>query len=176
MKAILAMARNGAIGKDGGLPWPSLSEDLRFFRDYTMCNTVIVGRKTFETLPFLRERHPIIVTRSGVATMSFLGSLQRWNEKDVFPYIYDDVKKVVKKFSDSVVIGGRQIYIAFLPYCEELMVTYIKESYQGDVYCPPINPEDSVISFYGTFVKDQVIKDTEKFSIIKYKNRNVQTL
>jgi len=56
MKAILAMSKNRAIGKNGGLPWPSIKEDFKWFKEFTMGNTLIVGKNTFDTLPLLKNR------------------------------------------------------------------------------------------------------------------------
>ncbi len=63
MEAIAAMSLNRAIGKDGGLPWPTIKEDLRFFKAMTLDKKIIVGRKTFETLPPLRNRETFVLTR-----------------------------------------------------------------------------------------------------------------
>ncbi len=55
MKAILAMAENRVIGKNGGLPWPSIKEDFKWFREFTMGKKLIVGKNTFDTLPLLKK-------------------------------------------------------------------------------------------------------------------------
>jgi len=56
MKAIIAMAQNRVIGKNNGLPWPSIKEDFKWFKEFTMGKTLIVGKNTFDTLPLLKNR------------------------------------------------------------------------------------------------------------------------
>ena len=53
MKAIIAMAKNRVIGKNGKLPWPSIKTDLKHFKEFTTGKTLIVGKNTFDTLPLL---------------------------------------------------------------------------------------------------------------------------
>ena len=63
MKAILAMAKNRVIGKNGGLPWPSIKEDFRWFKEFTTSKKLIVGKNTFDTLPMLKNREILVLTR-----------------------------------------------------------------------------------------------------------------
>ena len=63
MKAIIAMSQNRAIGKNGGLPWPSIKEDFKWFKEFTMGNTIIVGKNTFDTLPLLKNRECLVLLK-----------------------------------------------------------------------------------------------------------------
>jgi len=63
MKAIIAMAENRVIGKNGGLPWPSIKEDFKHFKEFTMGNTLIVGKNTFDTLPLLKNRECLVLVK-----------------------------------------------------------------------------------------------------------------
>ena len=63
MKAILAMAQNRVIGKNGGLPWPSIKEDFKWFKEFTTGKKLIVGKNTFDTLPMLKNREILVLTR-----------------------------------------------------------------------------------------------------------------
>ena len=63
MKAIIAMAKNRVIGKNGGLPWPSIKEDFKWFKEFTMGKKLIVGKNTFDTLPLLKNREILVLTR-----------------------------------------------------------------------------------------------------------------
>ena len=61
MKAIIAMAKNRVIGKNNGLPWPSIKEDFKWFKEFTMGKTLIVGKTTFDTLPLLKNRECLVL-------------------------------------------------------------------------------------------------------------------
>ena len=63
MKAIAAMAKNRVIGKNGGLPWPSIKEDFKWFKEFTMGKKLIVGKNTFDTLPKLKDRECLVVVK-----------------------------------------------------------------------------------------------------------------
>ena len=63
MKAIIAMAQNRVIGKNGGLPWPNIKEDFKHFKEFTMGKTLIVGKNTFDTLPLLKNRECLVLTK-----------------------------------------------------------------------------------------------------------------
>ena len=63
MKAIIAMAQNRVIGKNNGLPWPSIKEDFKWFKEFTMGKTLIVGKTTFDTLPLLKNRECLVLTK-----------------------------------------------------------------------------------------------------------------
>jgi dihydrofolate reductase len=59
----MAMSKNRCIGKNGGLPWPSMKEDFKWFKEFTMGKYLIVGRKTFDSLPVLNGRKFILITK-----------------------------------------------------------------------------------------------------------------
>ena len=61
MKAILAMAKNRVIGKNGGLPW-HVPNDFKWFKEFTMGKKIIVGKNTFDTLPLLKNRECLVLT------------------------------------------------------------------------------------------------------------------
>ena len=63
MKAIVAMSENRGIGLNGNIPW-LIPQDLKWFKEFTTGQTLIVGRATFETLPYLKDRNLLVMTNS----------------------------------------------------------------------------------------------------------------
>lgn len=123
MKAIIAVAKDYAMGLKGGLPWTHLPRDMKNFKDYTMGKCCVVGRKTFEDLPKLKGRTFYVVTSEP----------ERYeNTEDV---TYGTLENVP---NDSVVIGGGSIYNELLHLCDEVKVTIIDvEGLKADTYFNP---------------------------------------
>ena len=129
---IWAQARGGVIGADGGIPW-RLPEDSRRFRRLTMSGDVVMGRKTWDSLPErfrpLPGRRNIVVTRhdgwhaDGAERAESVG----------------DALALVK--GDAWVIGGGQVYAAAMSHAEVLEVTEIDVDATGDTFAPPIGDE-----------------------------------
>lgn len=121
---IAAMSRNRIIGKDGKLPW-HISEDLKRFKRLTTGHTVLMGRKTFESLgkPLSNRRNVVLTSRKipGVETYPTLAqALQALeNEEKVF------------------VIGGGEIFAQLLDHADELHLTLVDREIDGDTYFPP---------------------------------------
>jgi dihydrofolate reductase len=128
---IWAQAANGVIGKAGGLPW-RLPEDLRRFRELTMGSTVLMGRRTWESLPDsarpLPGRHNLVVTRQ--ADWSAHGAVR-------VPTIEDGVAQAP---GDLWVIGGAQVYRSALPLAAQIVMTELEAEFVGDVYAPRLDP------------------------------------
>jgi dihydrofolate reductase len=135
LSLIAALASNRAIGKDNALLW-HLPEDLRHFRETTRGKPVIMGRKTWESLPEpfrpLPGRHNIVVSRdlayqANGATLA--GSLA------------DAVRQALD--ADEVfIIGGAQLYREALPLADRLYLTEIAQDFDGDVFFPDFSPHD----------------------------------
>jgi dihydrofolate reductase len=121
---IAAIARNRVIGKDGKLPW-HLPEDLARFKQLTTGHTIIMGRRTFDSLenPLPHRTNIVITSRviNGVKSYPSLGfALQALkNEKEVF------------------VIGGGRLYAEALKLADELRLTLVDRDVMGDTYFPP---------------------------------------
>lgn len=124
IEMILARSRNNVIGKNGKLPW-SQSNDLKWFKSKTMGKRLIVGRKTFLSIPELKGRHLNIATRTHIIT-----NYKVINDLDVF------LKRTEKDF---VVIGGSEIYKAALPYVDRIYLTDIDCEIKGDSFGPEID-------------------------------------
>lgn len=132
--AIYARAQNGVIGKDGDLPW-RLPADLKRFKSLTMEKPMIMGRKTFESLPgLLPGRRHIVLTRR-----------ETWDSTGAeVARSVDDALAMAREGNDSgevAVIGGAAIYDVFLPRCERIELTEIHADYEGDTFMPPLGPE-----------------------------------
>lgn len=131
---ILARAANGVIGKDNALPW-HLPEDMAHFKRTTLGHPVIMGRKTWDSLPAkfrpLPGRLNIVVTRDAqwqAEGASRAGSLS-------------EAMALCPEGSDAWVIGGAQIYAAALPLAETAVVTEIARDFEGDAFAPTFGPD-----------------------------------
>lgn len=131
---IYARARNGVIGKDGTLPW-HLPEDLAHFKRLTMGAPVIMGRRTWESLPErfrpLPGRTNIVVTRQAAwhaSGASRAGSLQ-------------EAIALCGAAPAAWVIGGEQLFAQALPLADTVEVTEIDADFDGDVHAPALGPQ-----------------------------------
>ena len=134
MKAIVAVDKDWAIGKDGKLLY-RIPEDMDFFRDMTIGNTVVMGRKTFTSIGsrILPKRRNIIITHNG--------SLYRNMCKRMFVSSEGFDMLFKKDESDSIyfIIGGESIYKKYYRQCDEIYVTMIDaESEDPDRYFPDL--------------------------------------
>ena len=139
MKAIIAMAENRVIGKNGGLPWPSIKEDFRWFKEFTMGNTLIVGKNTFDTLPLLKNRECLVLVKEDkimaanpnqylVNNNSMTGKLITMTDIESYSQFRKDY---------LIVAGGAKTYVNLLPYITEFYVTHVNGKYDGDTFMPP---------------------------------------
>jgi dihydrofolate reductase len=126
---IVAMTKRRIVGKDGTLPW-HISEDLKNFKTITAGNTVVMGRKTFDSIPDkyrpLPNRHNIIISRT-------LGKLDDVDICDTIPAALEKAKSYGK---EVFIIGGATIYEQCLPHADRMIISHIKEDYEGDTKFP----------------------------------------
>ena len=131
---IFARAANGVIGKDNALPW-HLPEDMAHFKRTTLGHPVIMGRKTWDSLPPkfrpLPGRLNIVVTRD--ANWQAEGATRATS--------LEDAASSCPEGSDAWVIGGAQIYAAALPLAHTAEVTEIAQDFEGDAYAPVFGPQ-----------------------------------
>jgi dihydrofolate reductase len=132
ISVIAAVADNGVIGNNGSLPWHN-SDDLKWFKHITMGKTVIVGRKTFDTLPPLPGRELHVLSRAGQL-------FKNPNKQPVrfFTRLEDAIAEAPTK--DVFVAGGAEIYKAILTsgWYDRLLISRIRGDYTGDTYFPRI--------------------------------------
>jgi len=162
--AIMAMNEKNVIGRNNGLPW-HIPEDLRYFRQLTQHNVVVMGRKTFESFPNgpLKDRIHIVITRNPE-------KYKEKKEKDVFYCRQKEVQNLVESINVEkrkvFVIGGAEIYKNFFPIYTEIYLTVVlnKENYPDDVYSP----------FTINDLENNSYTESEK-SIIHTSKKNEQT-
>ena len=128
LSIIAAVSNNNVIGKDNSLIW-HLPDDLKRFKDITTGKTIIMGRKTFESLPFvLPNRHHIVLTRDKSYKVS--------DERVTVIHNVDDIKPYIDDNKEHFIIGGGEVYSLLLPYAKKLYLTKIVANFEGDTYFP----------------------------------------
>jgi dihydrofolate reductase len=128
---IWAQARDGVIGADGALPW-HLPEDMALFRRVTTGSTVVMGRRTWESLP---ERFRPLPGRTNVV----LTSASHWAADGARTAA--SVAQVLAEHEAFWVIGGGAVYSAFLPHAGLLTITDVDVQVAGDTWAPSLGPE-----------------------------------
>lgn len=123
INSIIAVSKNGVIGRDNTLPWPHDKEDMRWFQLNTTNQTILMGRKTWESLPLkpLPKRENIVCTSSNIEGVETI----------------KDLKKFIKNWpvnQELYIIGGKSIYEQTLDYVDNLILTKINGNYDGDAY------------------------------------------
>jgi len=126
------MDRNRLIGQGSGLPW-RLPDEIRRFKEITMGHPVLMGRKTYETIPQkfrpLPGRTNIILTRQ-----------QEYDAPGcIVVHSLQEALSAVSPEEELMVIGGSQLFDALLPIVDRLYLTEIDDEYEGDVYFPALD-------------------------------------
>lgn len=131
IKAILACDETWGIGKDGDMPWPHNSADLKWFKEKTIGSVVVMGKSTWDSLPFkpLKKRQNLIVTSSklepGVTDYQFVK--------------FSEIKQKLLKISETKeiwVIGGAKLIESLLDSITEFHLSQIKGVYDCDTFLP----------------------------------------
>ena len=120
IKAIVAMASNRVIGKDGQLPW-KLSEDLKWFKKLTMGCPIVMGRKTMDSLgkPLPGRRNLVLSRTIEVAPEGF--------------ELLKSIEQISTIEAETVfIIGGAEIYHLLFPHCDEVYLSFVFHPYEGD--------------------------------------------
>lgn len=129
---ICAASQNGVIGRDGRMPW-SVPSDLKYFRDCTMGHPVIMGRKTWQSIPRpLTGRTNIVITRD--KSFKSKSAIICYSKEDAIKAAVSQCEK--DKKSQYFVIGGTEIYELFLDICDNIYLTIIMAQLQGDRFFP----------------------------------------
>ena len=148
---VVAVSRNGVIGKDGKLPW-HFSTDLKFFKNLTSGHTVIMGRKTFDSIGKpLPNRRNIVVSRSSQASIPGVE----------FATGIEEAVKLAQK-GDTFIIGGASIYNETLNLVDGIYLTRIDADYEGDTYYRGV-PEQ----FQET--SRQVLQEDPRIEVLLYR-------
>jgi dihydrofolate reductase len=132
---IVAVADNGVIGRDNGLPW-HLPEDLRYFKRITMGKPIVMGRKTFESIGrALPGRTNIVISRNEQFAPDGVLLAASLDEALLLARQLADEQGV----GEAVIIGGAQIYALALPRADRLYVTRVHATPEGDTLLPPVD-------------------------------------
>lgn len=151
---IAAIDTNNCIGKDGALPW-HIPEDLAHFKKLTEGKTILMGRKTWESLPEkyrpLPNRTNIVITRQNSYALP----------AGVLCYDSVDVALAAHKNEDSMVIGGGEIFTQTIKKADVLYMTHVNQTVNAcTAFFPPINP---------TIWRETEREDHDGFSFVTYK-------
>ncbi|HEX8366388.1 MAG TPA: dihydrofolate reductase [Allosphingosinicella sp.] len=126
---VVARAANGAIGRDGALPW-HLPPDLKHFKAVTMGSAMIMGRRTFESLPkLLPGRRHIVVTRD-----------RAWRAEGAEVAHSPEQALGLAGTGPVSVIGGAEIFRLFEPLADAVELTEVHGDIEGDTFLPPFDP------------------------------------
>lgn len=141
---IWAMDEQRLIGKDNGMPW-HLPNDMKFFRENTKGKTVVMGRRTYDSLNgALPKRRNLVLTRNPA-----------WRTDDA--EVITDITSVLEHAQDEevMIIGGAQIYNLFMPYADKLLVTRIAETFEGDEHFPEYDESVWVLEWEEPGIVDE---------------------
>jgi dihydrofolate reductase len=148
------MSSNRVIGVNNTLPW-HISEDLKHFKSLTTGHTIIMGRKTYESIGRpLPNRRNIVISRNIEA--SYEGAEVVHSIEDAF--------SICKNDNEVFVIGGSNIYEQALSLVDYIYITEIKKSFSGDAFFPEINKQMWIESSR----ENHITNDGLEFSFVKY--------
>jgi dihydrofolate reductase len=149
LTAIVAMTPERVIGNAGMLPW-HLPDDLKFFKKQTIGHPVVMGRKTFESIgkPF-PNRQNFVLTHDPSWHHDGVEAIHHPKELNEYPLIDQQV----------FVIGGSEIYKFFLPILNDIIITHIPQSYEGDTFFPEYQAE---------FPNSSLVWEQESFEIRRH--------
>jgi len=152
LKAVVAMASNRVIGKDGGLPW-KLSADLKWFKKMTVGFPIVMGRITMESIgrPLPGRRNLVISRSLKSASEGF----------ELYPSCEAAMHALTGE-SEASIIGGAQIYRELMPLCDEVLLSYVFHPYEGDTTLP---------EFEEDFEMVEVLHRDEDFELRRFVRR-----
>jgi dihydrofolate reductase len=158
---VAAVARGGVIGRDGTVPW-RLPEDLAYFRAVTMGNPVVMGRRTWDSLPEryrpLPGRRNVVVTRN--PSWQGEGAERAASLKEAL--------HLVEGAARVSVVGGGELYAAALPVADELVLTEIDLDVEGDTVFPRYDPDE----FEEVQREARVSEDGVPYAFVTYCRRS----
>lgn len=161
---VAAVARNGVIGRGGTIPW-RLSEDMAHFRELTMGHPVIMGRRTWESLPDrfrpLPGRRNVVVTRN--PDWHVVGAERAGSLEEALESLHGSVA--------AFVIGGAEIYREAMPLADELLLTEIDDDVEGDTFFPDWDRG----AFEESSRESHVSESGIPFSFVTYSRKRTST-
>ena len=158
---IAAIGKNRELGKDNQLIW-HFPQDLKFFKEQTKGHTIVMGRKTFESLPgMLPKRHHIVISKSGA---KFPEEVEVFSSIDAFVDAYQT------KQEEIFVIGGATIYKQMLSLCHRLILTEINQSYDADVFFPEFDK-----TLYHKKILNDIMENGVHYQHVEYRLKSETT-
>ena len=128
---IVAVSEDGGIGKDNELLW-HISEDLKRFKRLTNGHTIIMGKKTWESLP-----HKPLPGRKNIVLTDVTGE---HFDSSLTAYSIEEALGKCEKDEEIFVIGGGSVYRQFMPFAYRLYITHVHKKAEADIYFPEIDP------------------------------------
>ena len=162
---VAAIAHGGVIGRDGSVPW-RLPEDMARFREVTMGHPVVMGRRTWDSLPDrfrpLPGRRNVVVTRN--PAWSADGAERAGSLAEALRLVEGSEVEGSERVS---VIGGCEVYEAALPLADELLLTEVALDVEGDTFFPPFERS----AFAEVSREEHVADDGTAFAFVTYRRR-----
>jgi dihydrofolate reductase len=141
--AIAAMASNRVIGREGKLPW-HLPEDLKFFKATTLGHPVVMGRRTFDSI-VERLGKPL----PGRPNLVLSKNMPPREGVQVLRDVAEITSSLAPLSSPAYLIGGAQLYDSLLPQCDELLLTFLDQPYEGDAFFPEFESDFELVEVLG---------------------------
>ncbi|MCL1936394.1 MAG: dihydrofolate reductase [Defluviitaleaceae bacterium] len=131
LSCIVCMGQNREIGKNNKMPW-YIKEDLIYFKKTTIGKTIVMGRKTFESLPkVLPNRKHIVITKNKNYSIS--------HDDVLVVHDIDFLRNYKREIDETFVIGGSEIYKQLMPIFDKIYITKIYKNFEADVFFPNID-------------------------------------
>lgn len=148
---IAAVSKNGIIGKNGKIPW-NIPADLAYFKKLTMGCTVVMGRKTYESIGHpLPRRLNIVISSSKVYAAENCITVKEFGEA-----------LDLSHNTDVFICGGYSVYKEALPYADKLYITEVDESFEGDTFFPKFDQSQ----YQRTVIRE--MKDQYNYRFVVY--------
>ncbi len=144
---IAALTADRVIGKDGKIPW-HFPEDLRNFKRLTTGNTVVMGRRTYESIGRpLPQRNNVVVSTT----------LPSQEGLTVCSSLEEALQTAQSLEREIFIIGGATLYQATLPLADRMILSHVKGTYEGDTYFPEYNHSDWSVTNVESFPEFEVV-------------------
>ncbi|MRG88312.1 dihydrofolate reductase [Salinibacillus xinjiangensis] len=144
---LVAMDRNRLIGKDNDLPW-RLPNDLKFFKETTMGHTIVMGRKTYESIGRpLPGRKNVVMTRDpdyqaeGCEVIHSWETIKKWNEESPEREVF--------------IIGGSHLFNDAIHFADRMYITEIDEAFEGDTFFPAFDRSEWELTHKEKGIKNE---------------------
>ena len=159
---LVAVSNNMVIGVDNDLPW-NLKTDLAHFKEYTLNKTIIMGRKTFESIGRpLPKRTNLVISR----TIKEISGAQVFDSLEAAIKKSEEINKLEDKENEIVIIGGGYLFRDTIKTVNKLLITRVDCDIEGDIFYPDIDLTEWRLSSKESFKKD---KDNDyNFEIEEY--------